>query len=478
MKIFFKLFSSFLFFCSIISAQQKQLDSLNHILKVSKNDTEKVKTIITIAETYAFSNPDTMELICNRALDAIKQSGSHNDEETRRLTSLKSATLNDIGFSEYMSGRNANALRFYNMALETAMQVGDSISIAGILTNRGIIYRRQGKLPMALDDYLRASKIAEAAGDQSTLSVIVNNLGRVYTDIGDTQNAMAYLWKSCSIAEKNGDQYALEYSLANLGTLNYSYGKYQSALYYYNAALKVNRKTGNRDQYAHILDQLGSSYFTAGDRKKAIETFQESVSIFDSLHSKTGLAATLENLGQAQYNIGNYDEAEKTTLRAFDISREINSKENIDNAAFLLYQIYSKKDEKLKALGMLETHMQMRDTLHNDQSRKALFKKQYQYEYEKKAAVAKVEQEKEALTHRITTISISIGLFLVIIFSAFLLNRFRLIKKQKALIEVQKIIVDTKNKEMLDSIHYAKRIQDSLLPTEKYIDRNFKRLRN
>jgi hypothetical protein len=36
--------------------------------------------------------------------------------------------------------------------------------------------------------------------------------------------------------------------------------------------------------------------------------------------------------------------------------------------------------------------------------------------------------------------------------------------------------IEEKNKSILDSIHYAKRIQDSLLPTERYIERNLERL--
>lgn len=38
--------------------------------------------------------------------------------------------------------------------------------------------------------------------------------------------------------------------------------------------------------------------------------------------------------------------------------------------------------------------------------------------------------------------------------------------------------VEEKQKEILDSIRYAKRIQQSLLPTEKYIDKKLKELKN
>jgi hypothetical protein len=52
-----------------------------------------------------------------------------------------------------------------------------------------------------------------------------------------------------------------------------------------------------------------------------------------------------------------------------------------------------------------------------------------------------------------------------------------IIEEQKLLVESQKYIVEEKQKEILDSIRYAKRIQESLLPTETYIDRNIRKLK-
>ena len=79
---------------------------------------------------------------------------------------------------------------------------------------------------------------------------------------------------------------------------------------------------------------------------------------------------------------------------------------------------------------------------------------------------------------------------MTLIFALFILNRFRVTRKQKVIIEgqkqvleyqkkiveEQKQIVEEKNKDILDSIHYARRIQRSLLPTEKYIVKSFARL--
>ena len=83
------------------------------------------------------------------------------------------------------------------------------------------------------------------------------------------------------------------------------------------------------------------------------------------------------------------------------------------------------------------------------------------------------------------------GLLLVIIFAGFIFRSLRITRKQKDTIEMQKSIVEQQKREVeqqknlveehqreiIDSITYARRIQRSLLPTAKYIEKNINRLK-
>jgi len=75
------------------------------------------------------------------------------------------------------------------------------------------------------------------------------------------------------------------------------------------------------------------------------------------------------------------------------------------------------------------------------------------------------------------------GLLLVVAFLGFVFNRFKITQKQKVIIEQQKVLVDDafnhleeKNKEVMDSIRYAKRIQTALMTNENYINKQLNRL--
>ncbi|MFI5204006.1 MAG: PP2C family protein-serine/threonine phosphatase, partial [Flavobacteriales bacterium] len=61
------------------------------------------------------------------------------------------------------------------------------------------------------------------------------------------------------------------------------------------------------------------------------------------------------------------------------------------------------------------------------------------------------------------------GLGLIVVFSIFMVNRFRVTNRQKKIIEEQKLVVEEKQVEVMDSIKYAKRIQDALLKEENHI---------
>ena len=77
-----------------------------------------------------------------------------------------------------------------------------------------------------------------------------------------------------------------------------------------------------------------------------------------------------------------------------------------------------------------------------------------------------------------------VGLFFVVlVFSVFIYKRFRITNRQKLIIEEQKLLVDSaykslheKNKEVIDSIHYAQKIQRALITSEKYIENKLNQL--
>jgi serine phosphatase RsbU (regulator of sigma subunit) len=145
----------------------------------------------------------------------------------------------------------------------------------------------------------------------------------------------------------------------------------------------------------------------------------------------------------------------------------------------MLFDIYKTQGKFRDALEMHELFKRMEDSLNNTATQKAAM----QYEQEKKDAVAAAiaEQEKalseeKSRKQNIIIWSVVAGLLLVVVFAGFIFRSLRITRKQKQIIEVQKTeveqskhVIEEKNKDITDSINYAKRIQKAMLPHRKDI---------
>jgi type II secretory pathway component PulM len=139
--------------------------------------------------------------------------------------------------------------------------------------------------------------------------------------------------------------------------------------------------------------------------------------------------------------------------------------------------------------------MTLKDSIFSEDSRQQLVRQEMNFEFEKKEAVAQAEHKKElesqaaiadekARKQKMVLGMVAFGLVLVLAFSMIIFRSLRITRRQKLEIELQKNetqrqkeLVEVKQKEILDSIHYARRIQHSLLPTETYISRRLEKIK-
>ena len=96
------------------------------------------------------------------------------------------------------------------------------------------------------------------------------------------------------------------------------------------------------------------------------------------------------------------------------------------------------------------------------------------FEFEKKESVAKEEQAKQVIIRN----AFIAGFALMLIMAIIVFRGYRNKQKANQAISEQKELVELKNKEITDSIHYAKRIQNAHLPSKEYISKKLNELKN
>ena len=176
--------------------------------------------------------------------------------------------------------------------------------------------------------------------------------------------------------------------------------------------------------------------------------------------------------------------------KSISIAREINTKDIIREIYVVMAKMYSLQGNYKLAYEYHIKYSAIKDTLLNEESLSQINEMQTKYETEKKDKElvlknAEIKQKKlESEKEQVLRYTLYVGLLLTLVFGVFIFNRFRVTQKQKKIIEIQKHqveiqkeMVEEKQNEILDSIHYAKRIQKSMLTNEKHIEKELNRLK-
>jgi serine phosphatase RsbU (regulator of sigma subunit) len=204
---------------------------------------------------------------------------------------------------------------------------------------------------------------------------------------------------------------------------------------------------------------------------------------------------SLSNIGDVYLEKHKPNEAKKMYLEAYQLAKQIGSLEFIRDAFRGLFRVDSALGNHSQALQNFKQYVIFRDSLFNAENQKKGLSMMFEYEYSKKHVQdsityakqkeiqqAKIEkQQTEIKAKQTQQYMLFGGLGLVFLFSGFMYNRFKKTQKQKQIIEHQQLetesqkrLLEVKNKEIHDSITYAKRIQEAILPSSSLLNEYLK----
>jgi len=223
-----------------------------------------------------------------------------------------------------------------------------------------------------------------------------------------------------------------------------------------------------------------------------------SLSIRTKIGDKNGIAACMINIAGIYFLKKDLDRALKYAKEGNLLALELNSKEKIKTSHETLYKIYDAKNQKDLALFNYIKYIEARDSVFNEENTKKITRSEMQFDFDKKLGIdsvknaevtlrEKIRHEEEIKQQRIYTYSGVIGFAFMIIIAGISFKAFKTkqkaniiisaqkneVEKQKDIIAEQKQLVEEHQKEIIDSITYAKRIQQAILPSEKLIGEYF-----
>jgi len=370
-----------------------------------------------------------------------------------------------------------------NAALALADTLHYKRGMAYAYTILGLSCQDRGVYATALEYEFKALAICETINEPKDLGEIYNLIGVLYDDEGDYPKALEYHNKALDIRRKINDKEGVAASLNNIACVYGDKGDMNKVVDYFTQTLKQFEEMGDKSGIGTSYNNLGGAYGFMGNYAKSEEELKKALAIQLEIEDWSGLARTYDNLGDISLKQGRYKEAVDYENKSLEIAHRIHSLEVVKEAEEPLSLAYEKLGDGMKALEHYKLYIQARDSLTNKENTRKSVQAEMTFEFEKKQATAKADQDKkdvvqkeQAHKQQLVIYFISGILLLVFAFAVFAYRSY--MQKQKANKELDNRnhklesayhVIEEKNREITDSINYARRIQQAILPSVEEI---------
>jgi len=501
---------------SVAHAYTTKVDSLLHFIDETKLDTNQLSILYLVSDEYEVMADYARGIEYSNKLIELADKLLERNNNSAINTSIqryKGKAYSTIGLIYFDQGNYTSAIKNHLLSIQIKQVIGDKKGIAISKNNIGLVYINQGEYAKALDLYFQSLKIMQQLNYKEGISATYDNIGLVYTNQGNYTEAIKNLLTALQLKKEMNDTYGMVSTYNTIATVYYYQKKFDQSIQNFQEALEISKKLGEKSYVASIYNNIGSVYGDMAELEndtliqhnyfqKSLETINLGLEIKKEIGSEAGIASSYLNLGDIYIKLKQYRKADSLLQISNALAKKVGHKEYIMLSYKSLYILDSTIGDFKGAFQSFNGYTLYRDSLDNLESRKKTVQAELNFEFDKKEAIANAEHKKKLESQQfiadakmkkqnVLTVVIVVGLFLVLVFAIFVLRSLKITQKQKTIIEeqkrilieqkseveIQKTIVEEKQKEIIDSINYAKRIQLSILPTSKYIEASIKRLK-
>ncbi len=372
---------------------------------------------------------------------------------------------------------STNAIKYARISKDTSLIIS-----AYLMTSRA--YSSSSQYTKAIEYCLVAQKYADHKKNAKFQIKINHDLGYIYSNMHLNAKAITYYKNGLKLSEEARDTFNFANISARLGGEFDITFQYDSALKYNQQSLKYFTLIKHKRGIGVSLVNLASNYKGLKLYDKAIQTNLEAIKIRTELGDNYALTILKSNLAACYSKKRDYKNALIAAKEAEVLCKEQNDLSLSLEVYNQLYVIYYNTNDYQNGIKYANKYITLKDSIFEASNVQSLTELQTKYESDKKEREIELLQlekksadEKasaESTRRNLILFSVSIITLLITGFSIMLFRRFRESNKQKNIIQLQKHIVDSKNKEIIDSINYAQTIQEALIPEENEIKQHVK----
>jgi len=462
-----------LFLATIITAAELP-DSIKIVLEKAGNDTARLNLLQEWCLKAMTDNPAQTQ---NAIRAFVEEAGKTKNEQ--RVPSF----YQTIGSVYEKKGDYLQAINCYSEAANMAFRTGNKPMQSLMLNKVGNIYIFIGDFPKALENYLKSLSIKEEINDTEGIATSLSNIGNIYFRLDSFPVAKGYYVRSLQLEEKNKNERGIASCYINLGAIYERQFGYDTALQYYTRSIAINTRLNNQYDIASSYINIGNIYDGKNLPDSAMNHFLRALKIYEDLNSLPGMAETYLSIGTHfnKYTL-EYKKAVNYLIKAQDIARELRSYEILRRSSKLLSDAYAQLHDFKNAYDNYVLYKKAEDRINNEESVKKFTQLEMQQTFDKKQREQEFQRQQEKRRQMFRTAFILIALVFVTILAVVMYRSYKIKQKdnillaqqkeeiaaQRDLVTQQRDQIQKQKEEITDSIHYASRIQNAILPPENF----------
>jgi serine phosphatase RsbU (regulator of sigma subunit) len=475
MKRSFLFFFIFCILNSGFSQNKPRVDSLKKFASLHINDTLGVDAMRQICWEYESIDNSTYMLYARKAYALAVQVNS---------SSHIADCLMDIGIVHDYMGNPDSTIFYYKQAMAIYKKIDDKNGVSAICLNIASAYRATGNFSEALRYLYEGMKISEAAGDKERVADCKSTMGNVYRQKHNYDFALKYLTEALELYAGINDKQGEGIAHNNIGIVYSERKQHELALEHYFKSLGIREELGAKAAIANCYSTIGCEYFDMSELSNALDYHNKALEINREVNNRRGVAIDLTNLAAVNTKQKKNREAIEKLKQAQVIAEETHFRDLMKEIYLTSAENYAALNDHKTAYDFYMKYSNIKDTLINEHENSIVAEMNSKYHSEKKDSEIKLlNKDKEVQNAELKKKSIIIwsamlGIVFVLILTFYIYRGYRakqkaneIITRQKHEVERQKEIIEDKQKEITDSIHYAKRIQGALLASDIFLEK-------
>lgn len=347
------------------------------------------------------------------------------------------------------------------------------------LHNLGITYYNIGDFEKTIQYFLKSLRIEEGRNNIKGMAQAYNNLGIVFDEIGRKNKALEYYQRSLAIKEEYNDSLFMANTISNIGYIYLEMKEISKALEYFNRSLSLDKLLNNEEGIVKSLNNIGESYTVLEKYDSALYFFNQSLAKIDVLETYDR-AQLFNNIAKVYLQSKKYRQAIEVYQQALKIGQSVQAVVAVQESYKGLSDAYAGLRDFERGLAYFKLFTSNKDSVMNESSSIKIARIETDYRIqrrEKEIELLKKEAEIRNLNlskNRTVSYFLTGSLLLILTLVGVLYHKYHFKQKSNELLERQNREIANKNLNIVDSILYAKGIQEAILPDTSMLDNVFK----